>query len=322
MRIVALILYIFLQIVLLPLSILGALIVAYKQLVVSKRLGVSQTAIEVINGRWTMHAFGMREDEATAKLAAKLPNTSLFGLWLALLPAWLTYKITGRYSFYPRVPQLGSENLADLVVARTLYFDKIIERVLGGVEQFVVMGAGYDTRAYGEFNGPGVKFFELDQGSVQQKKREALRSAGITSDHVTFVEVDFSKESAFDKLIESGFDVSKKTLCLLEGVTLYISEADVRKTMRELRENTAAGSVLLADIYAQRLTAIGKRKTGKKALEYTDEGFDFGLDFSKNHAEELREFVESTALAVGETFFLGETNKKGPFVVVVEMNCE
>ena len=44
-----------LQIVFVPLAIIGLLLTAYKQIIVSKRLGVSQTAIEIINGRWTMH---------------------------------------------------------------------------------------------------------------------------------------------------------------------------------------------------------------------------------------------------------------------------
>ena len=63
MNILSWVIYIPLQILFLPIVILGALLVAYKQIVVSKKLGLSMTAIEVINGRWTMHIFGMREDE-------------------------------------------------------------------------------------------------------------------------------------------------------------------------------------------------------------------------------------------------------------------
>ena len=36
------------------------LLTAYKQILVSKRLEVSQTAIEIINGRWTMHVCAQR----------------------------------------------------------------------------------------------------------------------------------------------------------------------------------------------------------------------------------------------------------------------
>ena len=86
MSIVSLIIYIPLQILFIPFAVLGFFLVGYKQLVVSKRLGISQTAIEVLHGRWTMHVFGMRDDEATAKITEALPNASPFGLWLVLFP--------------------------------------------------------------------------------------------------------------------------------------------------------------------------------------------------------------------------------------------
>ena len=197
MSLLSLALYIPLQIVFIPFALLGFLMVAYRQMVVSKKLGVSQTAIEVLNGRWTMHIFGIRVDKASAKLAAAVPNTSVIGLWLVLIPLWLKFKISGKRFLYPRVPEAGTEGLGELVVVRTLYFDRFIERVIGEVEQFVVMGAGYDTRAYGGFRREGVTFFELDQASVQQHKRRALTEVGIPSEHVRYVSVDFSTEKAW-----------------------------------------------------------------------------------------------------------------------------
>ena len=93
--ILALIVFIFLQILFIPLAIVGVLLTAYKQLIVSRRLGVSQTAIEIINGRWTMHIFGLRDDRAAAKLNPVLPNNSTVGLWLALFPLFVYARISG-----------------------------------------------------------------------------------------------------------------------------------------------------------------------------------------------------------------------------------
>lgn len=317
----SLVLYILLQLCFIPLALLGALLVAYRQMVISKKLGVSQTAIEVLNGRWAMHVFGIRVDEDSAKLATVLPNTSVTGLWLALFPLWLKYKISGKLFLYPRVPEEGEEVVPDLIVSRTLYFDRIIERVIGEVEQFVVMGAGYDTRAYGDMQERGVAPFELDQANVQLHKKNALTEAGIPCEHVRFVSVDFSKENAFDKLSAAGFDRSKKTLFLWEGVTLYLSESDVRKTMQDVHNHAPAGSVLLADIYADYFVNIGKRSAVKKTLDYTGEGFGFSLPFATDYEKTLLDFVESESMFVGETFFMGSTSEKGPFAVVVEMKC-
>lgn len=313
-----LIIYIPLQIVLLPLTIIGVVLVGYRQLVVSKKLGISQTAVEIINGRITMDAFGIRDDQPALGLAKQQANNSVFGLFLAMLPLWLATKITGRLSFYPRVPDAGKETIVDLVPARTLYFDDVINRVIPEVEQFVVMGAGYDTRAYGALKKLDLVIFEIDQPRVQEHKIQCLTKAAIAFDHVRYVPIDFSEDNLLDTLSEAGVDWGKKTLFLWEGVTLYLSEADVRKTISDLRSKVVAGSVLLADIYADSFLKLGKGAF-KKTLEYTNEGFGFGLPFANAHEYALSEFVESTGLTVGQTHFLGSLSESGPFSVVVEM---
>jgi len=50
-----------LQILCLPLAILGMLPAVYKEMVVSRKLGVSFTAGQAIQPRWIMHYFGTRE---------------------------------------------------------------------------------------------------------------------------------------------------------------------------------------------------------------------------------------------------------------------
>lgn len=308
-----------LQVVLLPLGLVGAAVVAYKQIVVSKRLGVSQTGIEILNGRWTMHLFGIREDVATARLAAALPNTSTRGLWLALLPLWVKFKLSDSYFGYPRVPKEGSEDMRDLVVARTLYFDRIIHRAVGDVDQFVDLGAGYDTRAYGELRREGVSFFELDQVTTQRLKIATLREAGIDTDHVTFVPVDFSREDSFGKLQTAGYDPTKRTLFLWEGVTLYLSEKDVRGMLRDIREHAPPGSVVVADLYGQRMIQMGSHGVRRGALEYTGEALSFGLGDAADFEPELHRFIESEGMTRGEIFVMGSDTTKGPFMAVAEL---
>jgi len=319
MRAISFLVFIVLQILFLPLAIVGAALVGYKQMVVSKRLRVSQTGIEVLNGRWTLDVFDIRKDPATVKLASAIPNTSTFGLWLALFPLWLKYKISGTYFGYPRIPVRGHEKLADLMTARTPHFDRIIERGAADVEQFVLMGAGYDTRAYGELTRPGLRFFELDQLATQKLKVETLAKAGIDAAHVTFIPVDFSRERVFEKLRDFGYDPQKKTLFLWEGVTLYLSEDDVRKTLRDIRDHAAAGSVIVADFYGERMLSVGSGTLGRKTLEYTDEGLRFGLPFATDYEQTVQGFVESEGLELGETVFMGHRSPSGPFVVVAEL---
>ena len=319
MRLISFPVFLVLQIVFLPIGFVGALLVTYKQMVVSKKLGVSQTAIEVLNGRWTMHVFDIREDQAAEKLASTVPNTSTVGLWLFLFPLWVKYRMSGTYFGYPRVPTEGAEGLADMVVARTLYFDRIIERVVGDMEQFVLLGAGHDTRAYGALNKQELAFFEVDQPTMQELKVASLHAAGIDTSHVTFVQADFSKESVFEKLRTAGYDPTKKTLFLWEGVTHYLSEVDVRKTLQDIKGHTAPGSVVLADFYAERFIRMGSGYLGRKLLEYTNEGVDFGLPFANDFEDTLKDFINSEGMKQGESYFLGRSSAKGPFMVVAEL---
>jgi methyltransferase (TIGR00027 family) len=322
MKYLSFIVYIPLQILAIPLAIVGLLLTAYKQIIVSKRLGVSQTAIEIINGRWTMHVFGLRQDETTAALMSVLPNTSKFGLWLVLWPLWLQARIAGQSSMYPRIPKAGDEGIADLVAARTMHFDASIARVLQNVDQFVLMGAGYDTRCYGDLVSSAVTFFEVDQPVVQDHKRAMLNAADLDCEHVHFVSVDFSVDDLFSKLTEAGFDASRKTLFLWEGVSLYLSAEQVASTLALVKQNAAPTSVIVADLYADRLIkTLGKAVANQKVLEMTDETLEFGLNFAVDWQAVLSEFVTAQSMQQGETHFLGANNKAGPYAVVVEMIC-
>ena len=194
MNIIALFVFIVLQILFIPLAIIGFLLVAYRQMIGSRNLGVSSTAIEIINGRWTMDRFGIRQDHAAVKLNCVLPNSSVMGLWLVLFPLYVRYKISGKHWLYPTVAVRGEEGVANLVANRTLYFDAIIDEAKDQVDQLVVMGAGFDTRCYGALKESGLTMFELDQAKTQRLKREYLAKAGVDSAHVRFVEVDFATE--------------------------------------------------------------------------------------------------------------------------------
>jgi len=318
-KLIAIVVWIPLQIAFIPFAIVGVVITTYKQLVVSKRLGVSSTGIEVIQGRWTMHWFGLRRDDSTAGLVGALPNATKVGLGLVLFPLWVAQRLSGTTLLYPRVPVEGEETLAELVVARTVYFDRIIERLAPDVEQFVVLGAGYDTRAYGGLKRDGLRFFEVDQEATQKLKTASLARAGIESDHVTFLTVDFTRDDTFAKLEEAGYNPSKETLFLWEGVTLYLSEQDVRRTLRDIREHAAAGSRVVADIYASRTIEYASKSGNRQALEYTGEAVDFGLPFATDPEGDLERFVTSEGLTVGETAFLGRSTKKGTLLAVAEL---
>ena len=191
----------------------------------------------------------------------------------------------------------------------------------------MVLGAGFDTRAYGDLKSAALRFFELDQVQTQQLKRTCLERAQIPADHVTFIEIDFEQEDWYQKLEASGFDRKRKTIFLWEGVSLYLGRADVCATLTKIKELAADGSVIVADFYAQSFVSgdyVRGLKAGKSLLKLTDEELGFGLDFAAKDANDydanLQQFVDSLSLNLKERSFLAADNtSKGPFMVVAEL---
>lgn len=322
MTVIAWLIYVPLQLAWLPLSILGAVWVGYKQILVSRRLGLSQTAIEIINGRWTGDVFGLRPDPGSRRLARHLPNTSTAGLALCLFPLLVARWIAGRPMLYPLRPADEAAGLANLVFSRSPRFDQLIEAHRARVEQVVILGAGLDTRAYGPLAATGLSLFELDQPTEQRAKRAALSRAGISSDHVCFVEVDFAAGEWSGALLHSGFDPARPTLFLWEGVTLYLSDADIARTLKTLHLLSAPGSVLLLDLYATRFLALARKGAMAAVLEQTGEGVAFGLDLSSDAPACLDRFAAAHGLRVDAAYFLGSAHRQGPFAVIAALLFE
>lgn len=319
MTLIAWLVYIPLQILWLPLSVLGAIWVAYKQVVVSSRMGVSQTAVEAINGRWTMDVFEMRSDKAARKLASAIPNNSTGGLWLALFPLWIARHIAGKPFLYPTLPPPEKAGIANLVTSRTMEFDSLIAANAQSAAQFVVLGAGLDTRVYGPLKESGLAMYELDQHAVQAYKRENVNKAKLDATNVQFIAVDFADKEWIAALMASSYDPAKRTIFLWEGVTLYLSDSAVRDTLCALKANSAPGSVVIADFYAERLLKVFKGKAGNTLLDATGEGLDLDLDFSSDAEGVVKKFVSAQGLTLGRHRFLGAGSKKGPFMVIAEL---
>ena len=131
--------------------------------------------------------------------------------------------------------------------------------------------------------------------------------------------MDFSQDDLFEKLSESGFDQNKPAVFLWEGVTLYLSESDVKKMLRTFKQQAAPNSVLLVDFYAERFIKMMDNKAAASALDLTNEGLTFGLPLETNESDVFNEFIESQGLIVGETHYLGSETKKGCYAVISEI---
>ena len=121
------------------------------------------------------------------------------------------------------------------LISRTRFIDDLIEKsAKEGIEQYVILGAGYDSRANRLNLTPSLKIFEVDQPEVSNIKLSKLPKDLPNLENITYVNVDFSYQSLSEQLLTAGFDQTKSTIFTLEGVSQYITKEAVSSTIQEL----------------------------------------------------------------------------------------
>jgi methyltransferase (TIGR00027 family) len=133
------------------------------------------------------------------------------------------------------------------VAVRTRYIDDALTHALRtGVEQVVILGAGFDSRAY---RIPGIgrtRVFEVDHPMTQAEKKKAVaRRLGALPPHVEFVPIDFSTDTLDTVMPMAAFQASARTFFICEGVTHYLLAPDVDILFRYVARSAAVGSEMV-----------------------------------------------------------------------------
>lgn len=168
----------------------------------------------------------------------------------------------------------GMPGLTNSVIARARFFDDIVKQaVADGLEQLVILGAGYDTRAYRIDGMDKVQVFEVDQpDTVVAKKGKVREIFGEFPGHVTYVPIDFNVEKLDVRLRECGYDPSKKTLFTLEGLIMYLDPGAVDELLAFIAHNSGKGSAVAFDYgrtYSE-ATSAGYRKESQATRKFTE----------------------------------------------------
>ena len=296
-----------LNVLLFPVTLIGYVIWVGKGLLAGRGSGVSATAQGPLSARFFQHKFGVRNDEPASRLMMVLPNVPTVGVRLFVAPMLLAHRVTGYVPNAFRYPFEGDVAPQYQASARVTFFDSAVDRYLPNIAQFVILGAGFDTRAFRLPEHARVRSFEIDAPKTQAVKRKSLEKAGINVTGVTFVAADFEKEDWLAKLVDAGFDRGKTTLFLWEGVMMYLHKEAVEATLRTIA-STASGSVVAFDYVTTeplesqalywRFARAGTRAAG--------EPLTFGIDSTPPSRERLAALLQSCGLSLAEQRTLGQ----------------
>ena len=169
-----------------------------------------------------------------------------------LLPGLIKFLVSNklinfRWPFFPK-------GIYEYVIARTKYIDDIFKKSIEkGIEQILLFGAGFDTRAvrFSDIN-TNTKIFELDTIHTQTAKIEQFEKRNISIPKNTiFISIDFNIDSVSEKLVSNGFMQNKTTLFIMEGIIQYLKVEAVDELFKLIYELSAPGSRAVFDyIYA------------------------------------------------------------------------
>lgn len=175
----------------------------------------------------------------------------------------------------------------DTIVSRIRYVDDCLKSSIHeGIEQLVILGAGFDSRAYRFVELSNINVFEVDHPNTQNFKiQKVSRIFGCLPKHVKYVPVDFEKEKLFPKLLRTGFAGNRKTLFIWEGVSKYLTKNAVDELLADVSLNASKGSSIVFDyLFESMIDKSSGSSLAKRMLNYQSkkgEPFIFGLPEEK-----------------------------------------
>lgn len=162
-------------------------------------------------------------------------------------------------------------------VARTrLIDDWLLDAHARGIEQFVLLGSGFDSRATRLEALRDAKVFELDRNATLQAKRARLASRT----EVRYLPIDFGRHDFVNLMRTSDFDRRSPSVFVWEGVSQYLPPSAVERTLRSIARLCTLDSELLFT-YVHRSALAGDQFEGaatiRAAIAKTDEPWLSGM---------------------------------------------
>jgi methyltransferase (TIGR00027 family) len=177
-------------------------------------------------------------------------------------------------------------------IARTKFIDDLLCGALkANIPQVVILGAGFDCRAYRLSSFDRTKVFEVDHPATLARKLGCLRHISPKPGNVHFVEIDFNRQLLPDVLAQAGFQPSRPVVFLWEGVTNYLRPEAVDSVLRYVASCSPGSKIIFTFVHSGALDGSvhfdGAERLLRDVAEI-DEPWTFGFSPAQL-AEQLRQ---------------------------------
>jgi methyltransferase (TIGR00027 family) len=126
---------------------------------------------------------------------------------------------------------------------RSVVLDRAIAEA-APIAQLVILGAGFDTRAWRLQALDDATVFEVDHPATQALKRARVAAIPAKAREVRYVATDFHSDDMAASLCAAGYDARRPAFLLWEGVTMYLRPDAVAANLAALAALSAPGSRL------------------------------------------------------------------------------
>jgi methyltransferase (TIGR00027 family) len=128
-----------------------------------------------------------------------------------------------------------AEVLRAHVVLRSRFTeDRLADAVSRGTTQYILLGAGLDTFGFRQPQwAQSLRILEVDHAQTQLLKRQLMDAADLPPPaNVSYVSVDFERESLQEGLLRHGVEQDETTFFSWLGVTMYLREPAIDAVLR------------------------------------------------------------------------------------------
>jgi methyltransferase (TIGR00027 family) len=211
------------------------------------------------------------------------------------LAAW-SGSLTGR-----ALRRLGTTGTTYVPLRHRFIDEHLVAALDAGAEQVVLLGAGYDTRAYRFADKlAGRPVFEVDLAAISRAKAATIEKHAdqFPAANVVRVEIDFEREQLDATLAAAGFVPGARTFFTWEGVPMYLTRAAVKATLQAVHAMSGAGSAIAHDMWylVDDPSPMGTaRRMMPSALSFIGEPVTFSV-----HPEEVDHFLGRQGFRVTE----------------------
>lgn len=197
----------------------------------------------------------------------RLVDDDLADLFLPRPLRWLvaTTRATAVRRLVVRASEWSGRGLwANLACRKRFIADKLAD-ALDDIDAVVILGAGLDTLPYRLTRQVRRPVFEVDLPvNVARKAKTVRRVLGQLPLSVRLVAVDFERDDLLTSLAEHGYLLDYRVFFICEGVTQYLTEQTVRRTLDGLRPAAPGSRIVFT--YIRKDFIDGTNRYGTRTL--------------------------------------------------------